>query len=86
MLTTTAKIASVALSWSIQNAGFVNQLSKNVSMILEIQKDKDVQTKHKLNAMYDVVQSLGNKLQSLKTRVQLKCHANINGFVYSFCV
>ena len=30
MLTTTA-VASVALSQSIQNAGFVNQLSKNVS-------------------------------------------------------
>lgn len=31
---------------------------------------------HRLNALYDVVQFLGDELQSLETRVQLKCHAN----------
>ena len=41
MLTATA-VASVALSQSIQNAGFANQLSKNVSMTLETQEDTDV--------------------------------------------
>ena len=31
---------------------------------------------HKLNALYDVVQSSGDERPSLKTRVQLKCRAN----------
>lgn len=72
----TSMVASVALSQSIQTARFVNQLSTNVSMTLETQKDIDVKMEHKLNALYDMVQFLGDKLQSLKARVHLKCHAN----------
>ena len=68
--------ASVALSQSVHKVGFVNQLSKDVSMTLETQEDTDVKMKDKLNALCDVVQSLGDELQSLKTRVQLKCHAD----------
>lgn len=45
-------------------------------MTLETQKDIDVKMEHKLNALYDMVQFLGDKLQSLKARVHLKCHAN----------
>ena len=55
MLTTAA--ASVTLSQSIQIAGFANQLSKNVSMMPETQEDVDVKMEHKLNVLYDVVQS-----------------------------
>lgn len=55
MVNTTAD-ASVALSQNIQNVGLVNQLSKHISMTLEIQEDIDVKVEHKLNALYDVVQ------------------------------
>ena len=71
MLTTTA-VALVALSQTISNAGFVNKLSNHVSVILETQRDKDGKMKHNLNILYDMVQSLEDELQSLKTRVQLK--------------
>lgn len=47
----------------IHNAGFVNQLSKNHSMTLEIQEDTDVKMEHKSYALYDVIQSLGDELQ-----------------------
>ena len=49
MLATTA-FASVALSHSIKNVVFVNQLSKNVSRALETQADTDVKMEHTLNA------------------------------------
>ena len=57
-------------------------------MALETQENIDVKIEQKLNALYDVVQSLGDKLQSLKSRVQLKCHANykwvcVTSFVYN---
>lgn len=65
MLATTA-VASVALSQSFQNAGFVNQLSKNVSVALETQADTDVKMEHTLNPFYDGLQCLGDELQSLK--------------------
>ena len=75
MLATTA-VASVALSQSLHNVGFVNQLSNNVSMAFETQEDTDGKMEHTLNALYDVVQCLGDELQSLKSRAQLKCPAN----------
>lgn len=56
MLITTA-VASTALSQSIQNEGAVNQVSKNVSITLETQKDKNVTIKHKLNALHNMVKS-----------------------------
>lgn len=46
MLITTA-VASTALSQSIQNVEVVNQVSKNVSITLETQKDINVKIKHK---------------------------------------
>ena len=59
-----------------------------VSITLETQEDIDVKMEHKLNALYDVVQSLGDRLQSLKSRDQLKYHANykwicVTAFVYN---
>lgn len=43
---------------------------------MKTQEDINVKMEHKLNALSDVVQSLGDDLQSLKTREQLKCHTN----------
>ena len=45
-------------------------------MTLETQEALDVKMEHKLNALYDVVQSLWDEFQSLNTRAQLKCHTN----------
>lgn len=53
----TSAAASTALSQSIQNEGAVNQVSKNVSITLETQKDKNVTIKHKLNALHNMVKS-----------------------------
>ena len=57
-------------------------------MTLETQEDIDVKMEQKWNALYDMVQSLGDKLQSLKSRVQLKGHANyewicVTAFMYN---
>lgn len=43
----TSAAASTALSQSIQNVRVVNQVSKNVSITLETQKDINVKIKHK---------------------------------------
>ena len=56
-------------------------------MTLETQEDIDVKMEHKSNALYDMVQSSGDKLQNLKTRLQLNCHADdericVTSFVY----
>lgn len=56
MLVITA-VASTALSQSIQNVGVVNQVSKNVSITLETQKDINVKIKHKLNALHNMAKS-----------------------------
>lgn len=56
MLVTTA-VASTALSQSIQNVEVVNQVSTNVSITLETQKDINVKIKHKLNALHNMVKS-----------------------------
>lgn len=56
---------------------------------LKTHEDIYVKMKHKLNALFDLVQSLGNEFQSLKTEVQLKCHSNsklvyaVTSFVYN---
>ena len=38
----------------------INQLPKNISKILETQKDIDMKMKHKFIALYDMAQSSGD--------------------------
>ena len=71
--TTTA--AAVALSQEVQTATYVNQLSKNVTLVLGIQEDIVNRLEHKVNALYEVVQYLGDEVHGLKIRPHLKCHA-----------
>lgn len=70
-----ATAAAVALTQTIQTAHYVNDLSKNVSQALGTQEDIDRKFEEKLNALYDVIQVLGERVQGLRLRSQLRCHA-----------
>lgn len=71
----TAATAAVALSTGIQTAGYVNQLSANITQVLETQEDWDHKIEQRLNALYDTVQLLGDEIVSIETRSSLTCHA-----------
>ncbi|XP_032981875.1 endogenous retrovirus group K member 7 Env polyprotein-like [Rhinolophus ferrumequinum] len=70
----TAATAAVALSQTIQNANYVNTLTKNVSLALGTQEDIDTKLEEKLNALYDAVQYMGSVIHSMKVKSHLECH------------
>ncbi|KAK1346582.1 hypothetical protein QTO34_000439 [Cnephaeus nilssonii] len=70
-----AVTASLALTQSIQNAKFVNELAQNTSTTFHDQEDIDKRPETKLNDLEAVVIGLGNQLESVKIRQQLRCHA-----------
>lgn len=70
----TAATAAVALSQTIQNAHYVNTLTKNVSLALGTQEDIDSKIEKQLNALYDTVQYIGDVVQSIKVKSHLECH------------
>lgn len=71
----TAATAAVALSQTVQNSHYVNNLSKNVTLALGTQENIDEKLEQKVNALYDSVQCLGDEIQSVKVRSHLVCHS-----------
>ncbi|KAI5128674.1 Endogenous Retrovirus Group K Member 25 Env Polyprotein [Manis pentadactyla] len=71
-------VAAVALTESVQTATYVNSLTQNATQALNDQGNIDEKISHKLNALYDMVMYLGEEVQGLKLRHQLKCHAAYN--------
>nr|KAF6444261.1 hypothetical protein HJG59_008561 [Molossus molossus] len=71
----TAATAAVALSQSIQTRHYVNELSKNVTTALCTQEDIDRKLAEKVNALFDMIQYIGQELVAVKIRMQLQCHA-----------
>lgn len=74
----TAATAAVALSQSIQNAHYVNALSRNVTLALQTQEQIDQKIDAKLNALEEAILVVGNKVSVLQTRIQLRCHAEFH--------
>lgn len=70
-----ASAAAIALTQTVQTAHFINDLPKNVSTALGTQESIDKKMEEKLNALYDMVQYLGEEIQSLKLRSRLERHA-----------
>ncbi|XP_074174725.1 endogenous retrovirus group K member 7 Env polyprotein-like [Rhinolophus sinicus] len=70
----TAATAAVALSQTIQNAQYVNTLSKNVSLALGTQEAIDEKLEQKVNALYDTVQYMGDVIHGMKVKSHLECH------------
>lgn len=70
----TAATAAVALSQTIQNAHYVNTLSKNVTLALGTQEAIDEKLEQKVNALYDAVQYMGEVIQGMKVKFHLECH------------
>ncbi|KAK1337780.1 hypothetical protein QTO34_002414 [Cnephaeus nilssonii] len=70
-----AVTASLALTQSIQNAKFVNELAQNTSTTFHDQEDIDKRLETKLKCFEAVAIGLGNQLESIKIRRQLQCHA-----------
>lgn len=75
-LIASATAATVALTQTIQTAHFVNDLSKNVSKALGTQENIGRKFEKKLNALFNMVQYLRNKIQGLKLKTRLECHAD----------
>lgn len=70
----TAATAAVALSQTIQNAHYVNTLSKNVTLALGTQEVINEKLEQKVNALHDTVQYMGNVIQGMKVKSHLECH------------
>lgn len=70
-----AVASGVALSRESHTAHQVNQLAKNVSLALGTQESLDEKIESRLNALYDTVQFLGDKVQGLQIKTSLQCHA-----------
>lgn len=70
--------AAVALTENVQTEIYVNGLIQNATQALNDQGNIDRKISHKLNVLYDMVMYLGEEVQGLKLRHQLKCHASYN--------
>ncbi|TKC48079.1 hypothetical protein EI555_010494, partial [Monodon monoceros] len=74
-LSAAAAAASLALSQSINDAHFVNQLSRNTSLALSLQSHIDLQINNKLDEFKNAVLGIGDQMAALKLRMRLACHA-----------
>ncbi|XP_023978976.1 endogenous retrovirus group K member 7 Env polyprotein-like [Physeter macrocephalus] len=75
VLSATAATAGLALSQSINDAHFVNQLSQNTSLALSLQSHIDLQVNNKLDEFKNAVWGIGDQMAALKLRMRLACHA-----------
>jgi hypothetical protein len=69
----TATTASVALTQAVQNAHYVNNLTKNVTYALEAQMRIDDKRDVCLNILEAAVITLGNELDAMKYQQGLLC-------------
>ncbi|XP_059785380.1 endogenous retrovirus group K member 13-1 Env polyprotein-like [Balaenoptera ricei] len=74
-LTATAATAGIALSQTIHQAHYVNQLSKNTSVALALQSHIDTQLKTEVDELKNVLIGIGDQVMALKLKMRLICHA-----------
>ena len=90
-------ISAVALSKEVHMASFVNQLSKNVSVVLTTQEIMDREIENKVNALEEAEEAVlltGQDITDLKIKLSLRCHAEfkwmcvtllqVNDFIHSW--
>ena len=68
-------VSAVALPKEVHTALFVDQLSKNVSVVLTTQEIIDKEIKNKVNALEEAVLLMGQETTNLKIKLSLRCHA-----------
>ena len=61
----TVVTSATALTQTVQTAGFVDNVSKNISIALHTQESIDEKIQQKLDALYDIVVHLGNRVDGL---------------------
>lgn len=74
-LIASATASAISLTTSIQTADYVNNLAYNVTQALQTQENWDKKIEQRVNALYDVVQILGDEIVSLEVKSSLRCHA-----------
>ena len=73
---TVLAVSTTALVQEIHTASHVNDLSHNVSVALAAQEQIDKKLEIRINALEETVLFMGNKIQSIQTRMTTRCHAN----------
>ena len=72
--------ASAALSYSIQNQAFIQEVVSNSSELWHTQQNLDLAFKDELETLKDAVFWLGKEVEALHTRITYPCHFNHTGF------
>ncbi|XP_054554375.1 endogenous retrovirus group K member 19 Env polyprotein-like [Talpa occidentalis] len=75
-LVTSLATSSVALIQETKTASFVNDLTKNVTMALSVQRDIDYKLERKINALEEIVIAIGDEVQLLKQQLSTRCHVH----------
>lgn len=73
---TSFAVSTTALVKNIQTAHFVNDMHRNISLILAEQHIIDKKLGAKLNALEEVVIALGQDVANIKARMATKCHVS----------
>ena len=68
-------VSAIALSKEVHTASFVDQLSKNVSVVLTTQEIIDKNIENKVNALEEAVLLMGQEITNLRIKLSLRCHA-----------
>uniref|UniRef100_A0A5F8G5M1 Retroviral envelope protein GP41-like domain-containing protein n=1 Tax=Monodelphis domestica TaxID=13616 RepID=A0A5F8G5M1_MONDO len=77
---TSLTTATVALTTSIQNQGFIQEIVSNSSELWHTQQSIDLAFKDELETLKDAVFWLGKEVEALHTRITFPCHFNQTGY------
>lgn len=75
-IVTSFAVSTAALVKNVHTATFVNDMHKNISLVLAEQHLIDKKLETKINALEEVVLLLGQDVANLKTRMSTRCHAS----------
>ena len=73
---TSVTVTAISLTQQVHTAQYVDTMSKNVSLTLATQEAIDKKLKMRVDALEEAVIHIGTKLQALKVRMALSCHAD----------
>ena len=73
---TSVTVTTISLIQQVHTAQYVNTVSKNVSLALTTQKVIDKKLKIQVDALKEAVTHIETKLQTLKVKLTLSCHAD----------
>ena len=68
--------AAISLTQQAHTAQYVDTMSKNVSLTLATQETRDRKLEMRIDTLEEAVIHIGTKLQALKIKLTLSCHAD----------